>query len=103
MPGFSNRSSGLQLKLIYKIVVIVNGGADLWISLVLSTRSGVYDPYKPVCCPCMCPVEKMDKIWHCAKKRVSAQSVPVDMQKLIHSQYERLRKSHGGVALVSPY
>jgi hypothetical protein len=66
-------------------VVIVNGGAHLWISRVLSTRSTVYSPYKPVGLPCMCLVEKMDKKSRCAKSPVSAHSVPVDMQKLIHS------------------
>jgi hypothetical protein len=33
----------------------------------------------------MCLVEKMDKKSRCAKSPVFAQSVPVDMQKLIHS------------------
>jgi hypothetical protein len=86
-PNFEVRkaSSGLQLKACLRIVVIVNGGTHLWISLVYSTRSGVYAPHKPVGCSCMCLVEKMDKNSRCAKRRVFAQSVPVDMQKLIHN------------------
>lgn len=72
-------------KRVYRIVVIVNGGAHLWISRVLSTRSNVYGPHKPVGLPCMCLVEKMDKKSCCAKTGRFAQSVPVDMQTLIHS------------------
>jgi hypothetical protein len=72
-------------KLVYRIVVVVNDGAHLWINPVYSTRSNVYLPHKPVGQPCMCLVEKMDKNPRRAKCRVFAQSVPVDMQKLIHS------------------
>jgi hypothetical protein len=72
-------------KLVYRIVVVVNEGAHLWISLLLSTRSGVYAPHKPVGLPCVCLREKMDKKSGCAKTACFAQSVPVDMQKLIHS------------------
>ena len=74
-----------KLKLVYKIVVIVNVGAHLWISLVFPTGSVVYAPHKPVGGACICQVEKMDKIRGGAKSRAFAQSVPVDMQKLIHS------------------
>jgi hypothetical protein len=83
--GFKQSCSGLQLKFKYWIVVIVNGGALLWISLVLSTRSAVYVPYKPVGRACMFLVEKMDKNRRRVKSRGSAQSVPVDMQTVIHS------------------
>jgi hypothetical protein len=72
-------------KLVYRIVVIVNGGPHLWIRRVLSTRSTVYAPHKPVGLPCIFQVEKMDKKLPCAKSPAFAQSVPVDMQKLIHS------------------
>jgi hypothetical protein len=72
-------------KLVYRIVVIVNVGAHLWITMVLPTRSAVYAPHKAVGRPCICQVEKMDKNRRCGKSRAFAQSVPVDMQKLIHS------------------
>jgi hypothetical protein len=72
-------------KLVYRMIVIVNGVPPLWISRVFSTGSGVYAPYKPVGCPCMCLVEKLDKNWDLGKSRRFAQSIPVDMQKLIHS------------------
>jgi hypothetical protein len=83
--AFKNARQVYKQKLVYRIVVIVNGTPHLWISQVLSTRSGVYGSHKPVGCPCICLKEKLDKIWPCAESRVFAQSVPVDMQKLIHS------------------
>lgn len=84
-PAFGKGPQVYPQKYVYRIVVIVNGGAHLWISMVLSTRSGVYVPHKPVDLPCMCLVEKMDKKSRCAKSRVFAHFVPVDIQKLIHS------------------
>lgn len=72
-------------KQVYKIVVVVNGGTLLWISQVFPTRSGVYVAYKPVGLPCVCLREKMNKNSRRAKRARSAQSIPVDIQKLIHS------------------
>lgn len=71
--------------LVYRIMVIVNGGTLLWISRVFSTTSNVYGPYKPVGCSCMCLVAKLDKNPDCAKNRSSPHFVPVDIHTLIHS------------------
>ena len=49
-------------KLVYRMMVIVNDPHPLWISQVLFTRSTVYVPHKAVGSPCMCLVEKLDKI-----------------------------------------
>lgn len=43
-----NASSGLQPRPCIRIVVVVNGGAHLWINQVYATRSGVYGSHKPV-------------------------------------------------------
>jgi len=75
-----------QQKLVYRIVVIVNVDTHLWIKQVLSTRSSVYARHKAVGCHCICRVSKLDKILVCMKNHVFAQSVPVDMQMLIHSE-----------------
>jgi hypothetical protein len=74
-----------QQKFKYRIVVVVNVGTHLWINPVFSTRSSVYAQYKAVGCHCICGVSKLDKISACGKNHVFAQSVPVDMQMLIHS------------------
>lgn len=70
---------------VYRMVVVVNDPHTLWINPVLLTRSNVYAPHKAVGHPCMCLVEKLDKIRPPSKKRASSQSVPVDMQTLIHN------------------
>ena len=72
-------------KLVYRIMVIVNGTTLLWISLVLSTTSTVYGSHKPVGWSCMCFVAKLDKNRSCAKSPSSSQFVPVDIHTLIHS------------------
>ena len=77
--------SGLPLQLVYRIVVVVNACPFLWIRPFFSTTSGVYDTHKPVGCSCMCPLAKMDNNSSEDKSVASSQSVPVDMQKLIHN------------------
>lgn len=67
---------------------MVNVVAQLWIKPVLSTRSNVYAQHKAVGCHCICWVSKLDKNRGCCKNDVFAQSVPVDIQMLIHSGYE---------------
>lgn len=57
-----NASQVYKLKLKYRIVIVVNAGAHLWISQVLSTTSSAYAPYKRVVCPCMLGRQKLDKI-----------------------------------------
>ena len=84
-PVLKTRRQVYNQKLVYRIMVIVNDPLPLWINPVLSTRSGVYVPHKPVGRLCMCLVEKLDKIWRRGKKPRSSQSIPVDMQTLIHS------------------
>lgn len=71
-------------KLVYRIVVVVNGAAHLWISQVFSTTSNVYVCRNPVGYRCVCLREKMNKNRGCTKTVRSPQSVPVDMQMLIH-------------------
>ena len=72
-------------KLIYRIMVIVNGSPLLWITQVLSTTSNVYGSHKAVGWSCMCLVAKLDKKSPCAKSRASPHFVPVDIHTLIHS------------------
>jgi hypothetical protein len=85
---FSRPSSGLRLKLIYRIVVVVvNGGPFLWIRRFLSTTSSAYAPYKRAHCPCMFRLEKMDNNSGRAVNRVFAQTVHVDMQMFIHREW----------------
>ncbi|WP_371764095.1 hypothetical protein, partial [Massilia sp.] len=72
-------------KLVYRIMVIVNGATLLWISRVFSTTSNVYGSHKPVGWSCMCLVAKLDKNPDCAKNRSSSHFVPVDIHTLIHS------------------
>jgi hypothetical protein len=84
-PFLTSHRQVYNQKLVYRIVVIVNDPLALWISQVLSTRSDVYGAHKAVGCLCMCLMEKLDKISGCAEKPGSSQSVPVDMQTLIHS------------------
>jgi hypothetical protein len=83
-PALKRGRQVYKQKLVYRMMVIVNGVPHLWISRVYSTGSGVYVPHKPVGCSCMCLVEKLDKNWDRGKSRRFAQSIPVDMQKLIH-------------------
>ena len=71
-------------KLVYRIVVVVNGTPHLWISRILSTTSSVYVAVNPVGYRCVCLREKMDKNPGKTKSGRSPQSVPVDMQMLIH-------------------
>jgi hypothetical protein len=72
-------------KLVYRMMIVVNGGTLLWISRVLSTTSIVYGSHKPVGWSCMCLEAKLDKNRACAKNRVSPHSVPVDIHTFIHS------------------
>ena len=72
-------------KLVYRMMVIVNGTTLLWISRVLSTTSTVYGSHKPVGWSCMCLVAKLDKNRGCAKNPSSSHFVPVDIHTLIHS------------------
>lgn len=72
-------------KLVYRIIVIVNGATLLWISRVFSTTSNVYGSHKTVGWSCMCLVAKLDKNPDCAKNRSSSHFVPVDIHTLIHS------------------
>lgn len=72
-------------KLVYRIMVIVNGATLLWISRVFSTTSNVYGSHKPVGWSCMCLVAKLDKNPDRAKNRSSSHFVPVDIHTLIHS------------------
>ena len=74
-------------KLVYRIMVIVNGATLLWISRVLSTTSNVYGSHKAVGWSCMCLVAKLDKNPGCAKNRSSSHFVPVDIHTLIHSPW----------------
>jgi hypothetical protein len=71
-------------KLVYRIVVVVNSTTHLWISRILSTTSSVYVVVNPVGYRCVCLREKMNKNPGRAKSGRSLQSVPVDMQMLIH-------------------
>jgi hypothetical protein len=48
-------------KLVYRIVVMVNGAVHLWISALLSTASMTYETDKQVGRRCMFLVEKLDK------------------------------------------
>jgi hypothetical protein len=72
-------------KLVYRMMVVVNGATLLWISRVFSTTSNVYGSHKPVGWSCMCLVAKLDKNRGCAKSRSSSHFVPVDIHTLIHS------------------
>lgn len=72
-------------KLVYRMMVVVNGATLLWIIPVFSTTSNVYGSHKPVGWSCMCLVAKLDKKRGCAKNRSSSHFVPVDIHTLIHS------------------
>jgi len=78
-------TSGLQPKSVYKDSSSVNNCPFLWISQLTDEKSSVYARYKPVICCCMFLVANLDKNRGCGKSRVFAQSVPVDIKKLIHS------------------
>ena len=82
---FEARRQVYNQKLVYRMMVIVNGGALLWISRVFSTTSNVYGSHKAVGWSCMCLVAKLDKNPGCAKNRSSSHFVPVDIHTLIHS------------------
>lgn len=71
-------------KLVYRMMVVVNGATLLWITGIFSTTSNVYGPHKAVGRSCMFLVAKLDKKRGCAKNRVSSQSIPVDIHTLIH-------------------
>jgi hypothetical protein len=83
--AFEARRQVYNQKLVYRIIVIVNGATLLWISRVFSTTSNVYGPHKAVGWSCMCLVAKLDKNSDCAKNRFSPHFVPVDIHTLIHS------------------
>jgi hypothetical protein len=72
-------------KLVYRMIVVVNGGTLLWISRVLSTTSNVYGSHKAVRRSCMCLVAKLDKKRGCTKSLRSPHFVPVDIHTVIHS------------------
>jgi hypothetical protein len=72
-------------KLVYRIMVVVNGATLLWISRIFSTTSNVYGSHKPVGWSCMCLVAKLDKKRGCAKSLASSHFIPVDIHTLIHS------------------
>ena len=89
---FSGRAAAFETnpqvynqKLVYRMMIVVNGGTLLWISRVLSTTSNVYGSHKPVGWSCMCLVAKLDKNRACAKSPSSSHFVPVDIHTLIHS------------------
>jgi hypothetical protein len=83
--AFEIRRQVYNQSMYTKIVVVVNGPPQLWTSLLFSTTSSVYGPHKAVNGVCICQLAKLDKFLHRADTRAFAQSVPVDMQKLIHS------------------
>jgi hypothetical protein len=66
---------------------MVNVGPLLWISSLLSTRSAVYVPHKPVGCSCMAWVGKLDKNLIYSKTTFSSHSVPVDIHTIIHKAH----------------
>lgn len=72
-------------KHVYRIVVIVNTVAHLWITRLLFTRSTVYGSHKAVGHACIRPTRKLDKFTRRSEKQLFPHSVPVDMQMLIHS------------------
>lgn len=72
-------------KYVYRIVVMVNVGALLWINPLFSTRSAVYVQHKPVGCSCMALVGKLDKNLILHKTKLSSHSVPVDIHTFIHT------------------
>jgi hypothetical protein len=78
-------TSGLQPKSVYKDSSSVNNCHFLWISLLTDKKSVVYARYKPVICCCMFLVANLDKNRDRGKSRVFAQTVPVDIKKLIHT------------------
>lgn len=82
---FEARRQVYNQKLVYRMMVIVNGGTLLWISRVFSTTSNVYGSHKAVGWSCMCLEAKLDKKWEGAKNRCSSHVVPVDIHTLIHS------------------
>lgn len=83
--GFKAARQVYNQKLVYRIMVIVNGATLLWISRVFSTTSNVYGSHKPVGWSCMFLVAKLDKNPGYAKNRSSSHFVPVDIHTLIHS------------------
>ncbi|MEW6372298.1 MAG: hypothetical protein AB1584_15285 [Pseudomonadota bacterium] len=78
--------SGLQPKSVYNDSSSVNNCHFLWISRLTDEKSAVYARYKPVACRCMFLVANLDKNCDRGKSRVFAQTVPVDIKKLIHSR-----------------
>jgi len=89
---FAARPQVYNQKLVYRMMIIVNGTTLLWISRVLSTTSNVYGSHKAVGWSCMFLVAKLDKKRRCAKSRVSSQSVPVDIHTLIHRLRTLIRR-----------
>jgi len=81
----ASSTSGLQPKSVYKDSSSVNNCHFLWISLLTDKKSVVYARYKPVVWRCMFLVANLDKNRHRGKSRVFAQTVPVDIKKLIHT------------------
>ncbi|MFC3460228.1 MULTISPECIES: hypothetical protein [Massilia] len=77
-------SPGLQPKSVYNDSSSVNKYRFLWISRLTDEKSAVYGRYKPVACRCMFLVANLDKKPGRGKSRVFAQTVPVDIKKLIH-------------------
>jgi len=85
IAAFRTNPQVYKQKLVYRMMIVVNGGTLLWISRVLSTTSIVYGSHKPVGWSCMCLEAKLDKNRACAKNRVSPHFVPVDIHTFIHS------------------
>ena len=79
-------SPGLQPKSVYKDSSSVNNCRFLWISRLTDEKSAVYGRYKPVACRCMFLVANLDNNPGRGKSAVSAQTVPVDIKKLIHKR-----------------
>ena len=67
-----------------KIVVVVNRAGFLWITDDFSTGSMTWMLYKQVACLCMAQELLLNKVSSVDKGGACTQSVPVDIQSLIH-------------------
>jgi len=72
--------SGLQPSSLCKLIVVVNRWPVLWITVLTNAKSWVYLTYKSVHYAANFFVANLDKIFACAQKSSSAQSVPVDIK-----------------------
>lgn len=92
---FFDASSVYNQDLYTTLVVVVNACTFLWTSRLTAKKSAVYAQNKPVHYSAKFLMANLDKIFACEKTSTFAQTIPVDIQHVIHRRPLDFRSRSG--------